>query len=159
MILGILSDSHGKAQITQRAVALLVDSGAEQLVHCGDVGSELVLQELSLKPALVVWGNCDYDRAPLRRFAQALGITIADGHGELTCSRGLIGVFHGHEIEFKNAIHSGRYCYILHGHSHCCRDERLGQTRVINPGALYRVASKTVALLDTDSDQLEFVVL
>ena len=159
MILGILSDSHGRAQITKRAVALLVDRGADQLVYCGDVGSEMVLQELLLKPALLVWGNCDYDRAPMKRFAQALGITVADGHGELSCSRGRIGVFHGHEIEFESAIHSGQYCYLLHGHSHLCRDERIGKTRVINPGALHRAATKTVALLNTESDQLEFLVV
>ena len=36
---------------------------------------------------------------------------------------------------------------------------RIGRTRVINPGALFRASEKTVALLDTDTDRLEYVVM
>ena len=46
--------------------------------------------------------------------------------------------------------------YILHGHTHCKRDERIGRCRVINPGALHRANPKSVATLDTASDTLTF---
>ncbi|RLS46748.1 MAG: metallophosphoesterase, partial [Planctomycetota bacterium] len=49
--------------------------------------------------------------------------------------------------------------YLLHGHTHVCRDERHGATRIINPGALHRASEFTVALLDTDSDELQFLVV
>jgi hypothetical protein len=47
--------------------------------------------------------------------------------------------------------------YLCHGHTHVVRDERIGQTRVINPGALFRAARYTVALLDMAADRLEIV--
>jgi hypothetical protein len=37
------------------------------------------------------------------------------------------------------------------------RDERFGRTRIINPGALFRASEKTVALLDTEADQLDYL--
>ena len=39
------------------------------------------------------------------------------------------------------------------------RDERIGRTRVINPGALQRARRYTVALLDTEMDALELFEL
>jgi predicted phosphodiesterase len=45
--------------------------------------------------------------------------------------------------------------YLLHGHSHEVRDERVGRTRIINPGALCRAARYTAAILDPDADALE----
>ena len=47
--------------------------------------------------------------------------------------------------------------YLLHGHTHETRDERVGRTRVVNPGALSRAARYTCALLDPRSDALRFL--
>ena len=38
MKIGILSDSHGKTRRLSAAIELLVDRGAEAIVHCGDIG-------------------------------------------------------------------------------------------------------------------------
>ena len=43
------------------------------------------------------------------------------------------------------------------GHTHIKRDEKIGKTRVINPGALFRIYPYTIALLDVETDRLEFV--
>jgi len=56
MRIGILSDSHDQRQRTARAVALLVDQGAEALVHCGDLPSPGVVHECGLLPAYFVLG-------------------------------------------------------------------------------------------------------
>jgi predicted phosphodiesterase len=45
------------------------------------------------------------------------------------------------------------------GHSHVPSEQRSGRVRIINPGALYRAATKTVALLDLARDRLEFLTL
>ena len=67
-----------------------------------------------------------------------------------------IQVFHGHEPEFRRALRNPRADYILHGHTHVPRDERIGGARVINPGALHRARTYTVATLDLDRDALRF---
>ena len=65
-------------------------------------------------------------------------------------------VFHGHENEFLRTLKSPDADYVLHGHTHMRRDDRIGTCRVINPGALHRADPTTVATLDTDTDELRF---
>jgi acyl-CoA thioester hydrolase len=43
---GILSDSHGNVGTTARAARLLLDAGADILIHLGDIGSGEVLEAL-----------------------------------------------------------------------------------------------------------------
>ena len=49
--------------------------------------------------------------------------------------------------------------YLCHGHTHATRDERLGPTRVINPGALFRARRHTVAVLDLARDEVSFLAV
>jgi len=46
---------------------------------------------------------------------------------------------------------------LLQGHTHVRQDLRVSKMRIINPGALHRANPKTVALLDTSADSLEFL--
>ncbi len=170
VILGILSDTHGQRRRTADAVRVLRAAGAAALVHCGDVGAAGVLDELAGWRAWVVWGNCDRAVPELPAHAESLGVTAAratplvfrlDGH--------TLAVFHGHEPAFARVEHRAhspvtaspddplRDCdYVLYGHLHVPRDERIGRLRVINPGALHRARTPTVATLDLRSDRLDF---
>jgi len=159
MLVGIMSDSHGDAATTARAVALLELQGADRLVHCGDICGEAVLDELAGHDCDFVWGNCDVPTPALRRYVRALGLSCPDGPLALELSGRRIGVFHGHEREFESAVKDGRYDYVLYGHTHRYADRRAGGCRLINPGALYRAHVKTVALLDLSTDRLVFVRL
>ena len=47
--------------------------------------------------------------------------------------------------------------YLVTGHTHAPLDERLGATRWINPGALYRAVEWPAALLDLVTDELKFL--
>jgi len=49
--------------------------------------------------------------------------------------------------------------YLLHGHSHIAADQAAGATRRICPGALSRADTLSVALLDTDSEEVRFLRL
>ena len=49
--------------------------------------------------------------------------------------------------------------YLLLGHSHARRDERIGATRYINAGALHRARPWTVALLDLAKDEVQTLVI
>ena len=50
-----------------------------------------------------------------------------------------------------------RHDYLLQGHTHVKQDLRVGKMRIINSGALHRANPRTVALLDTATDSLEFL--
>lgn len=154
MKLGVMSDSHGRTQRVRDALAVLDAAGAQAIIHCGDVGGLEVLEEFAGRPCWFVWGNTDYPQATWRPQIEALGLPWPDGPVEFTASGRRIAVYHGHEPGFEAAIRSGKAAYLLHGHTHRQDDYRVGPTRVINPGALHRAATPTVAVLDVDSDDL-----
>jgi len=162
VLLGILSDSHGKVDATRAAVDLLRNRGAEYLIHCGDVGGEPILDLLAgdAPPAAFVWGNNDYDRQNLARYAKSIGVTCLDVLGSLELDGKKIAVTHGdHGGLVRRVLDAQDHDYLLVGHSHVPADQRVGRVRVINPGALYRAAAKTVALLDLAGDTLELLTL
>lgn len=157
MVLGILSDSHGRVERVRRALALLEASGADCFVHCGDVGGMAVFDEFVGRTVHFVWGNTDDPNPGLIAYVQTVGLTVPRTVPlELDLQERRIQVFHGHEPEMRQALARPRADYILHGHTHAAADERIGHTRIINPGALHRARVYTVATLDLVSDVLRF---
>ena len=158
MIVGILSDTHGREDAARAAVGLLRDRGAEFLIHCGDIGSDGVLDQLAGEPpALVVWGNNDNVRE-LVRYAREIGVDVRAGLAEIELAGKSFAVTHGDDPALvRRVLAEQRHDYLLLGHSHVKCDYRRGRVRVINPGALYRAAEKTVAILDMGTDALEFL--
>jgi putative phosphoesterase len=160
MRIGILSDSHDRADAMKLAVKTLLANGAEYLIHCGDVGAPEMLDHLAGVPSAFVWGNNDFDRAEMQRYAERLDITCLSDVGELELDGKLICVMHGDDERAKQrAFADQRFDYLLQGHTHIPADQRVGKTRVINPGALYRARQKTVAVLNTQTDALQFMSL
>lgn len=171
--IGLLSDSHGRAQTTRKAVDRLLRQGAQVLVHLGDVGTLEVIDELRASvpaadggnpdaaigepiEAHVVFGNVDWDADSMTRYARSLGIAVDHPVGRLDCDGRRLVFLHGHDSAAMARELAAEPAYLCHGHSHRTRDERVGPTRVINPGALFRASEYTVALLDTDADRLTF---
>ena len=69
-----------------------------------------------------------------------------------------IAVTHGHlPGKLDQLIRSQRYTFVFHGHTHRKRDEMVGKTRVINPGALggTRYEPRTVCVFDLDSREVQ----
>ncbi len=157
MVLGILSDSHGRIHLVERALAIFDQHGVDGIVHCGDIGGLEVLEVFSGRPFWFVWGNTDSPRQSWRAAVRSFGAYWPESIPVvIEADSQHIAVFHGSEREFITACHNNDYDYILHGHTHRASDHRQGRTRIINPGALYRAPSKTVAILDTQTDQLQY---
>jgi putative phosphoesterase len=160
MKIGILSDSHNRAEAMAQAVRTLTANGSEYLIHCGDVGDENILDYLAGTPSAFVWGNNDFDRRGLERSAEDLGIKCLGAVGELELGGKHIAVLHGDDDRTKQRLLAEqRFDYLLQGHTHIPADVRVGKTRCINPGALHRAREKTVAILDTEKDELVFLRL
>jgi putative phosphoesterase len=158
MIVGILSDSHGRADTAAIAVQILLDRGAEYLVHCGDVGGDDVLDTLAGHPAMFVFGNTDYDHGALTTYAAAIGVACGRTCGKLSFGGKLAVVTHGDDSALvQRLLKEQQIDYLFMGHTHVKLDRREGKVRIINPGALYRTSQKTVAVLDTVADSVEFV--
>jgi putative phosphoesterase len=162
---GLLSDSHGRADTTERAVSLLLKQGADTLLHLGDIGSPEVLDALLAAPpgsshpvpVQLVFGNTDDRYDELDRYARRLGLEIAHPMGWLTVDGRSLAFCHGHEPKRMNEALEWPASYLCHGHTHRAVDQQRGDTRVINPGALYRARQYSAALLDLASDRLTFL--
>jgi putative phosphoesterase len=160
MLLGILSDTHNRLDAMKAAVKLLRGAGAEYLIHCGDVGTEQIIDQLTGIPSALVWGNNDFDRPQLARYAESVGVKCLDRFGELTLDGKHIAVTHGDDhVLMKRLTLSQSHDYVLSGHTHVKSDRREKSTRLINPGALYRASVKTVATLDLLRDELKFLMV
>jgi len=166
-IIGLLSDSHGRADATRLAVTRLRAAGAQILIHLGDIESPAVLDELRLADAAgqptpaahVVLGNMDHDRPALARYATDIGLHVADPVGHLDVDGKTLVFLHGNDHTALNHALAQQPDYLCHGHTHHPTDERLGPTRIINPGALFRARPRTAAILDSASDSLMFLNL
>lgn len=160
MVIGIISDTHDRADAMRQAVTLLRSRGAEYFIHCGDVGGQGVLDCLAGLPASLVWGNTDHDRVELSQYARSLDLSCHGAMANLEFGWRKIAVLHGDDPRLmQRLLQEQAFDYVMHGHTHVRRDERVGRTRIINPGALHRVREKTVALLNTSTDALEFLTV
>jgi uncharacterized protein len=156
MLIGVLSDSHGRAEVTRQAVHVLRQAGAETLLHLGDVETEAVIDELVGHNARLVFGNCDEERR-LARYAQIMGISVDHPIGMIEAAGRQIAFTHGHLPHLMTQAMANGVDYLFHGHTHEVRDERVRGVRIINPGALHRARRYTAALLDPAADRLEIV--
>ncbi len=157
MLVGILSDSHGYHLPVRKALACFDALGVEHLIHCGDVGGQEVFDEFVGRSLTFVWGNTDEFDGSTLAYLAAVGLQApSQSPTTITLDGKRFAVFHGHERGFDAAPRKLDVEYICHGHSHVQRDDRIGAIRIINPGALHRAAVKTVATLDTATDQLTF---
>ncbi len=160
MRVGILSDSHGDHLMVRRAMELFDGQHARQIIHCGDVGGIEVFDEMLGRPCHFVQGNCDRFNGPVIAYLDAVGIQPPDRIPlRFTLDGKRFAVFHGHEPQAQRIDLLDDVDYVLHGHSHRQRDERVGGVRIINPGALVRARPKTVAILDPGRDLLTFHTL
>jgi putative phosphoesterase len=157
MKLGIISDTHDQIERTERSICLLRDAKAEVLVHCGDITGTEIVRICSAFPCHYVLGNNDSDISGLTKsIAEAGGWCLMWG-GEVVLADRRIAVTHGHRpSELKNLI-AAKPDYLLTGHSHIAMDQQVNSTRRINPGALHRANHFSVALLDLNTDELDFL--
>ena len=160
MLLGILSDTHDRVARTAAAIDLLRAAGAEALVHCGDFTSPAIVELLAGLPSYVVFGNNDSVRVRALEQAAAEVGAMSFGAGDLITLAGrTLAVTHGHLAAETRRLLALEPDYLLTGHSHCRHDTREGRTRRINPGALHRTRTFTVALLNLASDEVRFLLV
>jgi uncharacterized protein len=157
MTLGILADTHDQVTRTRVAVKLLKDAGAEILIHCGDITIPDVVYQLAPLPSYFVFGNCDFELQELRQAIAAIGGTCLERGGLIELDGSRVAVTHGDSAKELDRLQAERPEYLFSGHTHKALDVRRGTTRFINPGALHRAATWTVALLDCPRGHLDLL--
>ena len=157
-MIGIISDTHENENAIKKAVKILKSRNVEFAVHCGDIISPQMLEHFKGLKMKFVFGNNDGEKKGLNQMAKQFGFEEITDEKEFEYKGKKFYIYHGTKKEkLDSAIKSNKYDYVLTGHSHIKRDEKTGKTRVINPGALFRIYPYTIALLDVKKDKLEFV--
>ena len=152
MRLGIVSDSHGHLDLTRNAVRMLESLEVERVLHCGDIGSTEVVELFQHWPTDFVFGNCDYDRAELKASISAAGQTCHGVFGELQLESIRIALLHSDDRhKFDEVTTDGSWDLVCYGHTHEAKIEKIANTLVLNPGAIYRANPHSIALLELPS--------
>ena len=160
MLVGLISNTSGRADSMAAAAAVLRDRGADFLVHCGDVGGHHVLDELARMESGFVWGDRDTDRMGLFRYARNAGVLCYGVLGEIDLGDKRAVVLHGDDRKIvRRLLDEQQYDYLFCGHDPAGEDRKVGRTRVINPGELQGGPSQNCAVLSTTSDEVKFFTL
>lgn len=162
MKIGVLSDTHDEIASTRAALEILRQQGAAFVIHCGDLTSPEVVLLFEGWDAVFVWGNMDKDTLALRDAVRRIGRASIGDTFTAHLGGAHLAACHGDDAAMlKRLIRSGLYDYVFHGHTHERRDERVGRTRVINPGALggKRQGPRSLCVLDVGSGEAAFIEL
>jgi len=162
MRIGLISDTHNDRDAVGRALARLRSEGIVAVLHAGDVTSAGTLRLFEGFKMLVARGKMDHDAALGTTAVELFGVGCFKPLHQLTLDGVSIALAHdSNAIEAHRLIVAGETDYIIVGHSHKRQDQRLGRTRVINPGALgnARWDRPSFAILDTDRDELTSIEL
>ncbi|MFO8016781.1 MAG: metallophosphoesterase [Candidatus Woesearchaeota archaeon] len=157
--LGIIADTHDNYTGTKKAIEIFRDKGCDMILHLGDLIAPPMLNLFRDTNTRFVLGNNEGEIPFLLKKAEENNVEFDRYVMEVESDGKKIAGFHGYSEDITNAlISSGRYDYVLVGHTHGKFDRKEGNVRVINPGALFLgQEEKTVAVLDTEKDELEFV--
>ena len=147
MIVGVVSDTHGHVEGTRSAVRLLESCEVQLVIHCGDIGSPEIVALFERWPTHFVFGNVDTPPTRLRQAIEAAGQTCHERFGVLELSGRRIAFLHGDDgARLRETSDSGEYDLVCYGHTHRAEQHRNGQTRIVNPGALFRAQPHSLAI-------------
>lgn len=168
----IISDSHGNIVRLKHVIGYANSSGVNAIIHCGDwdnTEAVLTMQKVAI-PVYGVLGNADVDPSILTSLRNA-NVVYDTGFLKLEIDGRNIGVCHFPPSSrrsfsegglrrgkpLQDALESGQYDILFHGHTHKKKDKMFGKTRVVNPGALQKTLVPSFAVYNTETNGVEFV--
>lgn len=157
--IAIISDTHSRHELVEKAVKQIDAFGPELVLHCGDIDDAETVW-LFQPNTHFVWGNCDTERVGMQQAIHGIGATLHEYVGTLEVGGQRIAFVHGDDTEtLEDLEHSGEFDFIFHGHTHVLGERKRGKTRIINPGAIHRVARRTFAILELASGEVKWITV
>ena len=154
MIIGLISDTHDRLPLIERAVKRLKEERVKLVLHAGDYISPFTAKPFANldAPIIGVFGNNCAETETLRRVYSEVGADLRGYFTEVEEDGVRIALTHGHlKFEMDKAM-GGGYDVVVRGHSHRASVREENGILVINPGEVcgYLTGSSTVAFLDTE---------
>ena len=158
MKIGVLSDTHGEVSAVEQAIRILHSLDVSLIIHCGDVGTEVVPLLNGIRTHFV-HGNMDAPEQ-LRGAITDPQHTFHEQLGNLEIAGRRVAFLHGHDVKLlHHTIHSGHWDLVCHGHTHAFSSGFEGRTLVLNPGAVARSKRPSLAVVDLPSMEVTEIPL
>jgi len=161
MRIAIIADTHDQVANLRAAVKYCNAFNVHLLIHCGDLISPFMLDELAAFAGTVhlIYGNNVGDQ---HLISQACGIRFPGitHHGVLGAveAGGIKIAFHHYPQVARGIASQGIFDVVCCGHNHHYGVEQIGNTLLINPGdMLGKDNQPSFAILDSSSRTVEKV--
>jgi putative phosphoesterase len=163
MRIAIFSDTHDNIPNLEKALDWIGKEGITFLIHCGDLAAPSMLTKI-IAPKLsgqfhFVHGNVG-DPELMEQVAKNFdNVTVHGAVGQIEIDHKKIAFTHFPEKALELAK-KYEFDLVFYGHTHKPWEEKIGHTRLVNPGTLTGMFYKaTFAVYDTETDQLELKIL
>lgn len=164
MKIAVVSDTHDNIPNFKKAVSFIEKNKIKLLIHCGDICRVSTLKEILegfLGEIHIVFGNVDTDRSKIIKISKEdlPQVKVWGRTGEININNKTIAFCHFPELA-KDLALKRKYDLVFYGHTHKPWEEKVNETRLVNPGNLAGIFHKpTFALYDTKTDKLELKIL
>ena len=163
MKVGIISDTHDNIPTCNKLIPHFLEENIEVLIHCGDIIAPFMkrvfvpLHEKGVKMYGVI-GNNDGEISGLMEVLGKIMKLTPDFYELEFDDKLFLVVHHLPESLIQSIAASRKFDYIVKGHLHEKRNEKIGKTRIINPGEAcgYLTGIGSIAVLDTYLDSVEY---
>lgn len=170
MKVGVISDTHDNLESIRKLRGELSRLGVSYLVHLGDFVSPFAFKELFSgfeNSGVGVLGNNDGEALLLSRLASKLGVALYNHPAAVELEGLRIFLMHGFgdayfTIDVARAIaQSGRYDFVLFGHTHAYHLEKIGDIVLLNPGegGGWLTGEPGAAVVDTSTRDVRRITL
>ncbi|MFO7760039.1 MAG: YfcE family phosphodiesterase [Thermodesulfobacteriota bacterium] len=161
MRIGIISDTHDHIANLRAAVKYCNAYNVYMIIHCGDLISPFMLDELAAFSGAVhlIYGNNVGDQHLISSWCGTKFPTITH-HGILGAVEvsGVRIAFHHYPEIARSFAYQGNFDVVCYGHNHCYAVERIGETVLINPGEMLgKDFDPSFAILDISTLNVEYV--
>lgn len=162
MKIAIISDTHDNLPSFKKAVDIITEEKIGVVLHCGDIAKPQTLKEAigNFKGKIhIVFGNIDEEYSNNDSFSKIPKVKIHGKIGEIEINDKKIAFLHSPQ-EAKKLARSQKYDIVFYGHTHKPWEEKIGKTRLVNPGNITGLYFRsTFAIYDTETDKLELKII
>lgn len=153
-MIGIIADSHDNVPKIKEAVKIFKERKVDLVLHLGDIIAPATIPYFKGLNISFIKGNCDGDIEMIKKKIEEINGKFLGLNAELEIDNKKMFLIHKPKFEDK----IDKYDYILYGHTHLKRNEKINKTRIINPGGLYLGNEEnSIAILNLNNDKLEFI--
>lgn len=163
MKIAIISDVHGNMAYLETAKKIINEEEIKVVLCCGDIQTEEVFAELNSWEGNIYLALGNADHALKDKLAKGI---IYPEKMEVFSDFGVINIggtkiaFCHYDFFARKLAENGKYDIVFYGHTHTPWEEKIGKTKLINPGEITAQFGKSsFAIYDLKAEKAELKIL